>query len=93
MHTWLRMHTEEFDPEVGRKPQFEAPAIAGIMRQMHARPQWQLEDPLQVDEPTFEEALREMIEIQRRQGRTIASAPWIKQRNFLLRGVAVVMNG
>ena len=80
-----------FDPEAGRRPQFEAPIIARLMRQIATRPQWAADDPLPVDEQTFEKALQEMTEIQGRQGRTIASAPWVKERNFLLRGVPVTL--
>jgi hypothetical protein len=82
----------EPDLDIGSTPQFEAPTIAGLMRQMAARPEWAKEEPLEVDSVTFEQAKREMEDIQRRQGRTVSAAPWIAARNFLLRGVPVVTN-
>lgn len=78
------------DLDVGSTPQFEAPTIAALMRQMAMRPPWQAEEPLEVDAVTFEQAKREMTEVQRRQGRSVSAAPWIAARNFLLRGVPVV---
>lgn len=83
---------DEFDSSVGTRAQFDAPTIASVMRLMAARPAWAIEEPIEIDGQTFAEALREMKEIQRRQGRSVTSAPWIKQRNFLLRGIAVVTN-
>ena len=79
-----------FDPDVGRKPQIEAPTIAALMRKITSRPGWESDEPLHVDEETFVKARSEMAEIQKRQGRTLPVAPWIKAENFLLRGVPVV---
>jgi hypothetical protein len=82
---------DEFDPDVGKRPQVEAPTVATLMRKISARPGWESDEPLHVDEETFVKARAEMTEIQKRQGRPLAVAPWIKDENFLLRGVAVVM--
>lgn len=82
---------DDFDLDVGRRPQLDAPTIADVMNQMNARPAWAAEEPFAVDAATFEQAKREMTEIQRRQGRTVSAAPWIRERNFLLRGVPVVV--
>lgn len=81
---------DEFDPHIGRKPQVEAPTIATLMRKIAARPGWECDEPLRIDEETFIKARSEMAEIQKRQGRTLPVAPWIKAENFLLRGVPVV---
>jgi predicted nucleic acid-binding protein len=62
------------------------------MREMARRPVWQAEEPFETDPVTFEQAKREMTDIQRRQGRSVSAAPWIAARNFLLRGVPVVTN-
>lgn len=83
---------EEFDPDVGRKPQLEAPHIALLMRKINDRGAWEADEPLKVDQETFVRARAEMAEIQKRQGRTLPTAPWIKADNFLLRGVAVVVS-
>ncbi len=82
---------EEFDRDAGRRPQLEAPTIAALMRVINARPGWECDEPLKVDEDIFVKARAEMTEIQKRQGRPLAVASWIKAENFLLRGVSVVM--
>ena len=86
------MHIEDFDPDVGRRPQIDAPTVARLMRQMIARPHWLQDEPLAADPETFRQAESEMKLIMERQGRPIASAPWIPQPNFLLRGTPVVMD-
>ena len=85
---------DEFDPDVGRRPQIEAPTIAKLMRQLYARPLWQIEEqePFAVDPETFRQAEGEMKQIMERQGRPLAIAPWIAKPNFLLRGNPVVMD-
>lgn len=72
--------------------QFEAPTLAELSRKIFERPLWQIRDklPLQVDPDTFEKARIEMSDVQARQGRAVATAAWVKQENFLLRGIPVV---
>lgn len=85
---------DEFDINVGRRPQIEAPTIAKLMRRMNERDRWQQDEqqPLAVDAETFRQAEGEMKQIMERQGRVLASAGWINRPNFLLRGTPVVID-
>lgn len=75
---------------VGSSPQFEAPTLAGLCRQINERPIWAIEEPLPVDPVTYQKARDEMAEVQTRRGFPVACAA-IDRPNFLLRGVPVVM--
>lgn len=77
-------------PDVGNTPQFEAPLLAALARQITDRPYWAAEDKFFVDAETFERARAEMVMVQNRHGRPVAVAD-LKEPNFLLRGVPVVM--
>lgn len=78
-------------PDVGNTPQFEAPTLASLYSQITQRPLWAVEEPLAVDADTFEKALIEMADAQKRRGFPVAAAA-ITRRNFLLRGVPVVIH-
>lgn len=86
------MQVDDFDPDIGRTPQVEAPAIAALSQLMAERPVWLASEPFEIDSTTFERARDEMATIQRNQGRPLPVAPWIPRPNFLIRGVPVVMN-
>lgn len=79
-------------PDVGSTPQLEAPTLAELIAQMHARPLAFVRDPLPVDPETFQKAHAEMKDVQERQGRPVMAAAWADQPNFLLMGVPVVMS-
>lgn len=81
-------------PDIGNTPQFEAPTLAQLARQLHDRPLWQIRErkPLSVDHETYRKAYSEMTEVQERQGRPVMAAAWADQPNFLLMGVPVVQN-
>jgi hypothetical protein len=78
---------------VGSTPQFDAPALAALSRQLHERPLWQTREavPLEVNPHTWQRANNEMREAMERQGRLVAAAD-IGKPNFLLFGIPVVMN-
>jgi hypothetical protein len=80
--------------DVGNTPQFEAPTLAELARQINDRPLWEVRDkhPLPVDPETYQRGLSEMREVQSRQGRPVAAAGWLKQPNFLLHGIPVVIS-
>lgn len=80
-------------PDVGSTPQLEAATLADLNRLINVRPIWEVQEklPLQVDPDTFNRAKAEMTDVLLRQGRALAVADWLKQENFLLRGVPVVM--
>lgn len=84
---------EHLDPDVGRTPQREVPALADLTRQINDRPLWMMQDsvPLEVDAETWKCAREEMVAIQRARGFPLASAA-IDRTNFLLRGIPVVIN-
>lgn len=86
------MYADDFDADIGRRPQVEAPAIAALSQLMAERPAWQATEPFETDPVTFERARDEMAAIQRNQGRPLPVAPWIARPNFLIRGVPVVSN-
>lgn len=79
--------------DIGSTPQFEAPTLADLMHRIRNRPLWAMKDPLPVEPETWQKANSEMTEVQKRQGRGVAAAAWADKPNFLLMGVAVVMNG
>lgn len=81
---------ETLDPDVGRTPQRDAPALAELSREIARRPLWLVDQPLEVDEETFGRARDEMKAIQRDRGFPLAMAA-IDRVNFLLRGVPVVI--
>lgn len=78
--------------DIGNTPQLEAPTLAELARKIDERPFWELVEklPLPVDPDTFDRAAAEMKDVLARQGRPVAKAPWLKQENFLLRGIPVV---
>lgn len=80
--------------DVGNTPQFEAPTLAALARQINERPLWQIKEalPLLVDPETWHRANTEMREVQERQGRHVAAASWAPLPNFLLHGIPVVMD-
>jgi hypothetical protein len=83
---------DEFDLDVGSRPQVEAPTIAELMRQMaHA--------PAVAGVRALGGRRRDLRTGQARNDRnsaqagpSVSAAPWIAARNFLLRGVPVVTN-
>lgn len=77
--------------DIGSTPQFEAPTLAKLTHRIDARPGWAVKDPLAVDRGTFDKALSEMTEVQKRRGFPVPTTS-IDKPNFLLRGVPVVMN-
>lgn len=79
-------------PDIGSTPQFEAPTIATLCKQIYERPLWMVREcvPLEVDHETWQKAFDEMKEIQERQGRCVVAADWVDRQNFLLRGLPVV---
>jgi hypothetical protein len=78
---------------IGSTPQFEAPTLAVLSKQLYDRPLWQIQEraPLKVDPETYQRAFAEMREVQERQGRCVVAADWVDRPNFLLRGIPVVM--
>lgn len=81
---------EHLDPDVGRTPQRETPALAKLSRQINERPPYLADQPIAVDEETWKQARDEMVGIQRDRGFPLAMAA-IDRVNFLLRGVPVVI--
>lgn len=76
--------------DVGSTPQYECPILADLTHRMMARPNWAVQDPLAVDRETYEQGLREMVDIQRKRGFPVMGAA-IGKDNFLLWGTPVVM--
>lgn len=76
----------------GSTPQFDAPTLASLCRQINERPLWAVEEPLPVDPETYQKASVEMEEVQKRRGFPVACAA-LDRPNFLLRGVPVVIAG
>lgn len=81
---------EHIDPDVGRTPQRDAPALAVLHRQLVERPPWRADQPLETDEDTWKCARQEMAAINRDRGFPIAQAS-IDRTNFLLWGMPVVI--
>lgn len=81
---------EHLDPDVGRTPQREVPALAKLHRQLSERPPYLADQPLETDVETWKLACDEMRAINRDRGFPLASAA-IDRVNFLLRGVPVVI--
>lgn len=77
--------------DVGSTPQFEAPVLAELCTKLVQRARWAAEEPLAVDAETWQKARDEMVEVQKRRGFTVLGAD-IKQPNFLLMGVPVVVS-
>lgn len=81
---------EHLDPDVGRTPQREVPALAKLHRQLFDRPPYLADQPLETDVGTWKLAYDEMKAINEARGFPLASAA-IDRVNFLLWGVPVVI--
>jgi hypothetical protein len=69
----------------------DAPALAELARRVYALPRYMADRPLAVEPDLYQRGLDELDRVMRDRGWRVAVADWVKQPNYLFKGIPVVM--